>query len=92
MNREIFESLVGRAKEFGDRSQLGEDVRVEIWLVTGRSFLLEKVVEAGDSVVQFDVRDPIEDQPGSCVMPYHQISHIVLSRRKPSSRGAGFNA
>lgn len=90
MNKELFDSLADRAKEFGERAEIGEDVRVEVALVTGRTVVLERVVECGDGFVQFDAWDPAaEDQKVSLITPYHQISNVLLMRSK-KPRGAGF--
>lgn len=91
MDKALFESLAERAKEFGRRTEIGEDVRVEVVLVTGRTVVLERVVECGDGFVQFDAWDPAaEDQRISLVAPYHQIGAVLLMRPKRQPRGAGF--
>lgn len=91
VNRELFESLADRAKAFAERAGLGEEVRVEVALVTGRVLALEKVVEAADAFVQFDAWDPaVEDVRTSLVVPYHQIGAVLMTKAKKQPRGAGF--
>lgn len=90
MNKDLFESLPARAKDFASRAGLGEEVRVEVVMTTGRTFVLESVVDAADGHVQFDGWDPgAEDQRVSIVAPYYQIGSVLMMRPR-KAREAGF--
>lgn len=90
MNKDLMGSLEQRAKEFGARTELADDVRIEVVLHGGRVYALERVVEARDDTVQFDATDPAaEDQRVSVLIPYHQIAQVLFQQRK-ERRGAGF--
>ncbi|MBI4728125.1 MAG: hypothetical protein HY775_01275 [Acidobacteria bacterium] len=93
MDKTFFESLRARAGEFGARASLGDDVRVEVRLHSGRGYVVDRVVEAGDSFVQFDGVDASDgEEPLSLVLPYHQVSHVILTRSKPKASSTGFGA
>lgn len=93
MDKTFFESLRARASEFGARAGLGDDVRVEVRLHSGRGYIVDQVVEAGDSFVQIDGRDATDgEEQVSLVLPYHQVSHVIMTRAKPKVSVTGFGA
>lgn len=90
MNREFFEGLEGRAKEFGESEGIGSDVRLELWLTTGRGFVVKRVSEATDAWIRFEAWEYSEGEPMSLTLPYHQISHVLMMKPKSKAREAGF--
>lgn len=90
MNREFFDGLEARAKEFGDSAGIGSDVRLELWLTSGRGFVIKRVSEATDAWIRFEAWDLSEGEPMSLSLPYHQISHVLMMKPKSKSREAGF--
>lgn len=92
MDKRFFESLQARAKDFAARGDLSADaVTVEIRLHSGRTYVVDRIVETADSFIQFDGWDSSdEDEHFSLAVPYHQINHVVLSKSKIRQRGAGF--
>lgn len=91
MNKGFFETLAARAKEFGEDAGLGADVRAEVWLSTGRVFVLRRVIEATDGWVHLDAWDPVgEGERVSLSLPYYAINHVLLMKPKARAREAGF--
>jgi hypothetical protein len=91
VNREFFESLGARAKEFGQGAGLGTDIRAELWLSTGRVFVIKRIVEAADGWVQMECWDPVgEVELVALSLPYHAINHVILMKPKSRARESGF--
>lgn len=91
MNNDFFSSLEQRTKDFAGRTQVGDHVKIEVVLTSGRTYVLQAVVEATEAWLQFDGHEAsVEDVPVSLSLPYHQISHVIFSKQK--ARGtAGFS-
>jgi hypothetical protein len=90
MNKEFFDGLDGRAKEFGESIGIGADVRVELWMTNGRGFVIKRVGEATDAWIRFDAWDIGEGEQLSLSLPYHQIGHVLMMKPKTKAREAGF--
>jgi hypothetical protein len=92
MDKAFFENIEQRKKEAADRTGLGDDVRAVLILGSGRSLVLDRVVEAGDAWIHVDGHDAEEeDRPMSVVMPYYQIAAVVFDKQRPRSRHPGFS-
>ena len=92
MNRELFQRFDNLKREFGERAQIEGEIYAELALATGRSFVVQKVVDIQDSFVQVDARDLADpdERALSLVVPYFQINFIQFSKHKPRLRQAGF--
>lgn len=94
MNKDFFATLADRAAEYAKRAGADPDVRIEVTLVTGRSFGVDGIVDVADGHVQIDGHDLSEEQLPlslSVIVPYHQISYVLLTRPKAKTR-AGIRA
>ena len=90
MDKAFFESFEQHKKEFASRAGLGDEVRAELVLGSGRVMLVDKIVETTDAwlhVDAFEIDD--EDKLISIVLPYYQINHVVFMKPKPKPQ-AGF--
>ena len=91
MNKDFFDAFEQHRDRFTQRVSDPDSVRGELFLTTGRGYIVEKVVETADGWVQVDGRDlGDEETPVSLVVPYHQIGHVLFVRRKNRMRGTGF--
>jgi len=92
MDKNFFENIDARKKEAAGRAGIGDEVRAVLVLGSGRSLVLDKVVEAADGWIQLDAHDTEdEDRPMSVVMPYYQIQAVVFEKPRPRSRHPGFS-
>jgi hypothetical protein len=69
---------------------MGSDVRLELWLTTGRGFVVKRVAESTDAWIRFEAWELAEGEPMSLSLPYHQISHVLMMKPKSKAREAGF--
>lgn len=87
MNKDFFDSLEQRKKDFAARGGFSDDVRAELVLGSGRIFVVASIVETADGWVHVDGFDlDAEDKPLSLVLPYYQINHVLFMQPKPKSQ------
>jgi hypothetical protein len=92
MDKQFFETFDKRKTDFAGRAGEGEDVKAELILGNGRTYLVDQIVETTDAWLQADVRDADDDsRPLSIVLPYYQITQVLFERPKPKTRHAGFS-
>jgi hypothetical protein len=92
MDKDFFSELEARRKDFSDRGGVGGDIRTELVLVNGRTFLLDRVIETAEGWLQVDGHDSVDEQtPISVVLPYHQVSQVVFTKERPRQTKAGFS-
>jgi hypothetical protein len=90
MNKDFFATFEDRKKAFAQRANIDGDVRAEVVLSTGRTFIVDAVVGSDDTTVQLDAREISDEHtPLSIVLPYHQISFVQFLKPKPKG-AAGF--
>ena len=91
MDKYFFENLDQRRKEYGGRAESPEEIGIEITLANGRTFIVERIVQATDAWVQIDGRDAADPEEGSVsfVVPYFQVNVVQFGKQK-SRRHAGF--
>jgi hypothetical protein len=91
MNKDFFSSFEDRKKGFAERAGIQGDVRAEVVLNSGRTFIVDRVVEAAENFVHLDAREISDDTlPLSIVAVYHQISFVQFVKPKERMRHAGF--
>jgi len=91
MNKDFFSSLDDRKKAFAGRASIEGEIRAEIVLNSGRTFIIDRVVDAAEDFVHLDAREISDDTaPVSIVAVYHQISFVQFIKHKERMRHAGF--
>ena len=91
MDKAFFDSIADRQKRFIDRAGYpGDQVRSEVVLGTGRTYILDTVVETADAWVQLDVRDVDDATLRSIMLPYYQIHHVTFVKTPARVGQAGF--
>ncbi len=91
MNKDFFENIDQRRKDFAARNEGSDDVGIEVTLANGRTFDVQSIVETTDTWVQIDGRDAAdpEERLVSFVVPYFQINVVQFGKQK-MRRHAGF--
>jgi len=92
MDKDFFGAFEQRRSAFAERAgyELAE-VRAQVILGNGRTYIVDAVVEAADSWVQLDVRDvDTEEQLRSLMLPYYQITHVLFIKHRARVAQAGF--
>lgn len=92
MDEHVFTSLEDRRKAYADRAGIPlEEARAELLLGSGRTYHLDRVIETGSGWVHIDVREIDDDTiVHSLVLPYYQITHVLMKRLKTKIPQAGF--
>jgi hypothetical protein len=90
MDKSFFESFDQRKKDFAARAGVGDEVRAELVLGSGRILVVDKIVETADGWLHVDGYDvDAEDKLLSLVMPYYGINHVLFMKPKARPQ-AGF--
>lgn len=91
MDKVFFDTLGDRHARFLERADYpAEQVRTEVVLGTGRTYIFESVVETTDAWVQLDVREVDDDTLLSITLPYYQIHHLAFVRSRARVPQTGF--
>ena len=91
MDKAFFETHADRQARFLERAGYPADqVRTEVVLGTGRTYILDAIVETADTWVQLDVREVESDTLLSIMLPYYQIHHVALVRSRARVPQTGF--
>lgn len=92
MDKDFFSSVEDRRDAFAERAGLSADqVRAELLLGSGRTYVLDRVVEAADGWVHLDVREVDEPETVvSVVLPYYHVTHVYFVKSKSRIPRAGF--
>lgn len=91
MDKHFFANYAERKSTFEKHVGDTENVRGQLVLVNGRTYLIDEVTAVEDSWVQVVGRELNDENTVVCVsLPYHQIGHVVFVRRRTAKGGTGF--